>query len=206
MRLPRVLEMTVFLLVAVVVLLPRPDARVKPALKLDDADDRARVAELQAELLGKPADVDATLELADLLMDGRRPDFALAALEPAIERHPADHRLYARRSLALADHYEGGSAFTAADRAYALCQAGSTAPCGEGERARLGLLRSSLEAIKDFDMRKEPNAVKERLIKGLRPAYIHKNVAAPAGGKAPPAPKTGPKTAPSGASKPAVRP
>lgn len=188
MRLPRVLEMTVFLLVAVVVLLPRPDVRVKPALTLHDAD-RARLAELQASLLGKPGAPEATLELADLLMDGRRPDFALAALSPALERHPADHRLHARRSLALADHFEAGPAFAAADRAVALCSAGSTASCGEGERARLGLLRSSLEAIKDLDMRKEPNTTKERLIKGLRPAYLRKPTgAAGASGKAPAAP------------------
>lgn len=195
MRLPRVLEMTVFLLVAVVVLLPRPDVRVKPALTLEDVD-RARLAELQAELMGKPGEPEATLELADLLMDGRRPDFALAALAPAIERHPADHRLYARRSLALADHYEAGPAFVAADRALTLCQAGSASTCGDGERARLGLLRSSLEAIKDLDMRKEPNTTKERLIKGLRPAYIRK----------PPSAAPSKKPAESGTQKPAVRP
>lgn len=177
MRVPRLIEMTVFLLLAVVVLLPRPDARAKPALRIADAE-RGRLAELQAELLRNPGALDASLELADLLMDGRRPDFAIAALAPALRAHPADHRLHLRQSLALADHYESGPAFQAAERALGLCEAGSTAACGPSERARLALLRSSLESIKDIDMRRNPNATKERLIKGLRPAYLKRPPAA----------------------------
>ncbi len=175
----RILDVAVLLLLAVAVLLPRPDAKVKLASTLD-AESRARVAELQARLLGDPSDVAATLELADLFLDGRRPDWVLATVSPAIERHPQDHRLHGRRALALADHFESGPAFVAAGRALALCESGSSAPCGEGDRNRLQLLHDTLDKVKGLDMRADPNTAKERLIKALRPTFLPSPKAKPA--------------------------
>jgi hypothetical protein len=178
----RVLDLTVLLLCAVAVLLPRPDVTVQPGLMLD-AEHRERVAALEQELEAAPDDLAATLELADLLLDARRPEWALAVATGALAHAPADHRLYARRSLALADYWDAGGAFVAADRALALCQAGSSAPCGEAERGRLQLLRDTLDRVKNVDMRNDPNTAKERILRGLHPVYMYKG-----GGAAAPAP------------------
>jgi hypothetical protein len=173
----RILDVAVLLLLGVAIVLPRPDVRVQPALKVEAAQ-RDRVAELQTRLLQAPDDSEASLELADIFMDTRHPDWALASLSGAIDAHPRDHRLVSRRSLALADHFEARAAYDSAARALELCRGGSTAPCGEGEQSRLELLVGTLERIKDIDMRKDPNAAKERILKALRPAYIPRRPAA----------------------------
>ena len=116
-------------------LLPRPDVQVQAALKLDP-ERRLRVAELEAQLVADPGEPQASLELADHFLDGHRPDWALAVLTKATERAPQDYRLYARRALALAEHFEATDAFTAVQRALALCRA-APAPSG-GEAAKPG--------------------------------------------------------------------
>src|SRR5687767_1862141 len=99
--------------------MPRPDAKVKPAFVLDDGQ-RTRAAELQMRLLGSPGDGTAALELADIFMDARHPDWALAVLGPPVEANPADHRLHWRRSLAYAEHFEAAPAYRSVERALAL--------------------------------------------------------------------------------------
>jgi hypothetical protein len=167
----RVLDLAILLLLAVAIVLPRPDVRVKAALAVD-ASSRDRVAELQTRLLQEPGDAEASLELADIFLDARRPDWALASLSKAAEAHPQDHRLASRRSLALADHFEARPAFDSATRALELCRAGSSVTCGEGELARLELLVSTLDRIKNIDMRKDPNSAKAEILKALRPTYL----------------------------------
>jgi hypothetical protein len=180
--LTRVLDVAVLLLLAVVVIMPRPDVEVQAALKVDPAE-RDRVAELQTAPPGQTA---PALELADIYMDTHHPDWALAALADALAAHPDDHRLHSRKALALADHYEAGKAYQAAVTAQGLCRAGSAAPCGETERARLDLLVSTLDRVKDLDLRKNPNEAKERVLKALRPTFIpQKRVARPAVAPAP---------------------
>jgi hypothetical protein len=167
----RALDLAVLLLLAVAILMPRPDVKVKPALALEQTD-RDRVAELQAQLLARPDDSATALELADLFMGAHRPDWALAAVSPALEGHPNDHRLHLRRSLALAEHYEARPAYTSMARALSLCESGSEAKCTDGEYSRLSFLEGTLRRVKDIDMRKNPNAAKEELLKALRPAYL----------------------------------
>src|SRR4029078_6112243 len=116
MGVTRLLDLIVIILLAVVVLMPRPDASVKPALSLDP-ERRARVAELQSILIGKPDSVDASLELANLFLDGHRPDWALAAVTAAAKYHPNDYRVHNVRAIAYADRFEGEPAFLAAQRA-----------------------------------------------------------------------------------------
>lgn len=187
--LTRVLDLAVLLLVAVAVLLPRPDVKVQPGLRLDD-ERRLRVAELEAELLARPGDPAASLELADLFMDARRPDWAAAVLGGSLRRTPDDHRLYARQALALADHFAAGPAFDAANRAHGLCEGGSRVPCTEGEKTRIRFLRDTLEQVQNIDMRKDPNAAKERLLKALHPVYVPgKKPAKPAASTPAPAPQ-----------------
>jgi hypothetical protein len=169
--LTRVLDLAVLALVAVAIMLPRPDVKVQPGLKLDPGR-HLRVAELEAQLSADPGEPEASLELAELFLDAHRPDWALAALSPAIDRAPQDYRLHGRRALALADHFEASAAFTAAEKALALCAKGSSTPCGETERSRLELLHSTLERVNGLDMRRDPNAARTRIMQALRPAYI----------------------------------
>jgi hypothetical protein len=172
-RVSRILELTILLLLAVAILLPRPGVTVQAGLKLDQAG-RDRAAELQARLLVAPGDPEAALELADIFLDARRPDWALATLAPALDEKPDDHRLHGRRALALADHFEADAAYNAARKALALCGAGSSARCGDGEQSRLRLLTSTLDKVKGIDMRKNPNEAKERILKALHPVWVPK--------------------------------
>jgi hypothetical protein len=174
----RVLDLTILLLLGVAIILPRPDVMAKPALAVDDSE-RDRVAELQTRLLQSPGDAEAALGLADIFLDARRPDWALATLADAGEAHPTDHRIALRRALALADHFEARLAFESASRAQALCRGGSSVPCGDGELARLDLLVSTLDRVKNIDMRQNPNAAKEQILKALRPTYIPKKKSPP---------------------------
>jgi hypothetical protein len=172
-RVSRILDLTILLLLAVAILLPRPGVMVQAGLKLPQ-DGRDRVAELQARLVASPADAEAGLELADLFLDARRPEWALATLAPALDRKPDDHRLHRRRALALADHFEAGAAFVAASKALALCEGGSSAQCGDGERGALRLLVGTLDKVKGLDMRQNPNEAKERILKALHPVWLPK--------------------------------
>ncbi len=169
----RVLDITILLLLATVIIMPRPDVKVKPGLPTDPAV-RQRVSELQVQLLASPDNSSAALELAGIFMDLRHPDWALASLERPLNARPDDYRLHQVASLALADHFEPGYAFSEAKKALALCDAGSSVPCGEAERGRLVLLQSALERVKHMDMRRDPNSAKAKLIEGLRMTFIPK--------------------------------
>jgi hypothetical protein len=172
----RVLDLAILLLLAAAILIPRPDVKVKPALPADPAV-RQRVAELQVQMLAAPDNASAALELADIFMDLRHPDWALASLEGAMNAHPDDFRLHHMASLALADHFEPGFAYAEAQKALNLCDTGTSVPCGEAERGRLSLLQSALERVKHMDMRRDPNAAKAKLIEGLRMTFIPKKKA-----------------------------
>jgi hypothetical protein len=187
MGVTRILDLIVIALLATIVLIPRPDATVKPALGVDP-DLRARVAELQSALVGKPDDVGAALELANIYLDGHRPDWALATVTTQIRNHPDDYRLYHLRAIAYADRFESEPAHDAAAQALALCDRSpppaGAAPCGEAARTRLALLETTLKAVKGVDMKKQPYLAKERIFETLHPTFIPK----------PPKPK--PKTPP----------
>jgi len=171
MRVTRVVDVAMFVTVTVAVLLPRPDVKVKPGLELSDSQ-RVELAQLQTVLARDPGAIEPTLDLSNLLLDGGRPEWALSVLAPAIQRNPADHRLASRQSMAFADDWEGMSAFKAAERALALCENGSSHPCSDSDRVRLTLMKSTLEKVKDIDLRDNPNAAKERIIKALRPGRL----------------------------------
>ena len=191
MGVTRILDLMVILLLATVVLLPRPDASAKPALVLEP-EQRARVAELQSTLIGRPEAVEASLELANLFLDGRRPDWTIATVTAALAHHPNDYRLHHLKAIAYADRFEGQPAFEAAERATALCEqrpppAGAPA-CGEAAGARLALLTSTLAEIAKVDMKKQPYLAKEKIFKTLHPTFIPRPPAA----KTAPQPKTKP--------------
>jgi hypothetical protein len=195
MGVTRILDLIILALLATVVLLPRPDATVKPALTLD-AERRARVAELQSTLIGRPDAVDASIELANIFLDGHRPDWALATVTAAAKYHPNDYRVHHLRAIAYADRFEGEPAFAAVQRAVELCDAtpppAGAPACGDATRGRLALLSATLQEVSKVDMKKEPALAKDRIFKTLHPTYIPK-----------PRPP-GAKTAPS--EKPAVKP
>ena len=149
MGVTRILDLMVIVLLATVLLMPRPDASVKPALTLDP-ERRARVAELQSTLVGRPDAVDASVELANIFLDGHRPDWALATVTAAAKAHPNDYRVHHLRAIAYADRFEGEPAFAAVQRAVELCDAtpppAGAPACGDAARSRLALLSATLEA------------------------------------------------------------
>jgi hypothetical protein len=177
MGVTRILDLIVLALLATIVLMPRPDATVKPALAIDP-ELRARVAELQSSLIGRPEDVDASLELARIYLDAHRPDWALSVVTAAGRYHPRDYRVSHLRAIAYADRFEGVPAFDAAQSALALCEetpppAGAPA-CGDAAHSRLALLTSTLEAVARVDMKGQPYLAKERIFQQLHPTFIPK--------------------------------
>jgi hypothetical protein len=175
MRVTRILDLMVLLLLAAVILMPRPDATVKPALAVDP-ELRDRVAELQSILVGQPDSVDVAIELSNLYLDGHRPDWALATVGGVLRAHPDDYRLYNLRAIAYADRFEGQPASEAATRALELCEKGgaSAPPCGDAAHSRLALLKSTLESIAGVDMRNQPYLAKERIFQKLHPVFLMK--------------------------------
>lgn len=197
MRLTRILDILVLLLLATVLVMPRPDATVKTALVLAP-ERRERAAELQAHLLGSPDDVSASIELADLFLDGHRPDWALATVGHLLPAHVDDYRLQLRRAVAYADRFEAPPAFEAAERAQRLCDGApvpGVPPCDEAVRGRITLLRNTLERIKGLDMRTNLALAKDKIFEGLHPVWLMK-----------PGKKTPPVTAPKPANGPATAP
>jgi hypothetical protein len=203
MRVTRILDLIVLLLLATVLLMPRPDATVKPALALDpELGDR--VAELQSVVAGKPDDADAALELANIYLDGHRPDWALATVGPLARARPDDFRFQHLRAIAYADRFEGEPAFEAASKALSLCEraaAGASAPsrpataplaslglapCGDAVHSRLVLLRSALKSVAGVDMKNQPYLAKDRIFRELHPVYVPRPKVGPPKPKAPP--------------------
>jgi hypothetical protein len=167
----RVFDLAILALLAVAILMPRPDVKVKPALA-ERSPVRQRIAELQAQLAATPSDSAAALELAGIFMDVSHPEWALAALDSALAAHPDDHRLHLARSLAFVDHFEAGYAYGEAMRALTLCESGSIVPCDEAEHGRMVILKNTLGRIKHMDMRRDPNSAKDQIIKGLRATFV----------------------------------
>jgi hypothetical protein len=186
MGITRILDLAVIVLLATVLLMPRPDVTVKPALALDP-ELRDRVAELQSILIGRPDDADAALELANIYLDGHRPDWALSTVDGVLKAHPDDYRLHNVRAIAYADRFEGEPGFEAAKQALSLCETRATPPCGDAAHSRLALLTTTLEAVSRVDMRGKPYLAKERIIETLHPTFIPKPRPKPQP-KAPPKP------------------
>ena len=177
MGVTRILDLIVLILLATILLMPRPDATVKPALNLD-GERRERVAELQSILIGHPEDVAASLEVANIYLDGHRPDWALAAVTSAARFHPDDYRVFHVRAIAYADRFEGEPAFEAAQKALALCDQpklpAGVPPCDEAVRGRISLLETTLQAIAHVDMKGKPYLAKEKIFQSLHPTFLPK--------------------------------
>jgi hypothetical protein len=163
--------LAVLALLAIAILMPRPDVKVKPTYP-ENSPARQRIAELQAQLMAKPDDTATALELAGIFMDITHPEWALATLDSVLAAHPDDHRIHLARSLAFVDHFEAGYAYGEAMRALTLCESGSLVPCDEAEHGRMVILKNTLERIKHMDMRRDPNSAKDQILKGLRSTFI----------------------------------
>jgi hypothetical protein len=177
MRVTRILDLIVIVLLGVVLLMPRPDVTVKAALRLP-TDRRERVAELQARLVAQPDAVEPAIELANIYLDGHRPDWALATVGAILPAHESDFRLHHLRAIAYADRYESPPAFEAASRALALCEHADPEaghPCSDADRGRLYLLKQTLESVAGIDMKKDPALAKERIMGSLHPTYLPKS-------------------------------
>jgi hypothetical protein len=202
MRVSRILDLVVIVLLAVVLLMPRPDVTVKAALRLPP-EWRERVAELQARLVAQPDATEPAIELANIYLDGHRPDWALATVGSVLPAHENDFRLHHLRAIAYADRFESAPAFESASRALALCERtelGARPGCSDADRGRLNLLKSTLESVAGIDMRADPALAKERIMQRLHPTYLPKRTGK-AAGKAAGAPAAG-GAAPAAAGKP----
>jgi hypothetical protein len=181
MRVSRILDLIVIVLLAVVLLMPRPDVTVKAALRLPP-EWRERVAELQARLVAQPDAIDPAIELANIYLDGHRPDWALATVGSVLPAHENDFRLHHLRAIAYADRFESAPAFESASRALALCERTGLSPiagerpCSDADRGRLNLLKSTLESVAGIDMRADPALAKERIMQRLHPTYLPKRM------------------------------
>jgi hypothetical protein len=177
MGVTRILDLIVLVLLATILLMPRPDATVKPALNLD-GERRERLAELQSILMGHPDDAAASLELANIYLDGHRPDWALAAATTALRFHENDYRLHDVRAIAYADRFEAEPAFEAAEQALSLCdrtsQPPGVPPCDDAVRGRISLLDTTLQSIAHVDMKGMPYLAKEKIFHALHPAFLPK--------------------------------
>ncbi|HVV48487.1 MAG TPA: hypothetical protein VHO06_02410 [Polyangia bacterium] len=175
MGVTRILDLIVLVLLGTILLMPRPDATVKPALNVD-GERRERVAELQSILIGHPDDVRASLEAANIYLDGHRPDWALAAVTGALRFHPDDYRLYHVKAIAYADRFESPPAFEAAQRALALCDRPTQPPgvpvCDEAVHGRISLLETTLQSIAQVDMKGMPYLAKDKIFHALHPAFV----------------------------------
>jgi hypothetical protein len=183
----RILDLAILVLLAVAILMPRPDVKVKPAVP-ESSPARQRIAELQAQLMATPDDTVTALDLAGIFMDVGHPEWALPTLDSALVAHPDDHRLHHARSVAFVDHFEAGYAYSEAMRALALCESGSIVPCDEAEHGRMVILKNTLERIKNMDMRRDPNSAKIQIIEGLRPTFVPRKRVTPAPAPASPTP------------------
>ncbi len=177
MGITRILDLIVILLLATILLMPRPDATVKAALNID-GERRERVAELQSILMGHPDDVAASIEVANIYLDGHRPDWALAAATTAVRTHGNDYRLHHLRAIAYADRFEAAPAFEAAELALSLCdrtpQPPGVPPCDDAVRGRISLLETTLRAIANVDMKNKPYLAKEKIFHALHPTFLPK--------------------------------
>ena len=174
MRVTRILDLIVIVLLAVLLLMPRPDVTVKAALRLPP-ERRERVAELQARMVAQPDAVNPAIELANIYLDGHRPDWALATVGSVLADNENDFRLYHVRAIAYADRFESAPAFESASRALALCERGdpdAEPPCSEADRARLNLLKSTLKSVAAIDMRANPALAKEKIMESLHPVWV----------------------------------
>jgi hypothetical protein len=78
-------------------------------------------------------------------------------------------------------------------RALTLCESGSAVPCDESDHGRMVILKSTLDRIKNMDMRRDPNSAKDQIIKGLRSTFVPKKRSdRPAGDKPAPPPAPAP--------------
>ncbi|HLK90806.1 MAG TPA: hypothetical protein VKZ18_12980 [Polyangia bacterium] len=175
MGVSRILDLIVIVLLATILLMPRPDATVKPALNVD-GERRQRVAELQSILIGHPDDAAASIELANIYLDGHRPDWALAAATSAARFHGDDYRLHHLRAIAYADRFESAPAYEAVQQALSLCertqQPAGVPPCDEAVHGRISLLDNTLQAIARVDMKGMPYLAKEKILHELHPAFV----------------------------------
>src|SRR5438105_9776642 len=94
----RLLDLFAVIAVAVVVLLPKASVEARPALEGEPVE-LDRVSKLQDDVLRRPDDLGPSLELADAFLSFVRADWAIATLQPFVEREqrgetPKDARVH----------------------------------------------------------------------------------------------------------------
>ena len=176
MGITRILDLIVIILLATILLMPRPDATVKPALTVD-GERRERVAELQSILIGPPRRRRRQPRAGEHL--SRRPPARLGAGggDHRARFHASDYRLAPRarhrlrRPLRGRAGVRGGAAGDGAVRARRRSRPASrpaTTPFAAGSRC----CADDAGAIAHVDMKNAPYLAKERIFHELHPAFL----------------------------------
>lgn len=165
----RIIDLLAVVAVAVVLLLPKPSIRARPAFRGEPLE-LDRLAELQDQRYRHPEDIDATLALTDAMGD-QHPEWTIAALDRFASRN--DYRVHLQLATAHADRLELEGAVAESDRVENLCTSGtSTPPCPPGTLARISLVRQTMQVLIDqkVDPAKDPLKAREEVTKARHPA------------------------------------
>jgi hypothetical protein len=196
----RFFDIIAVVVLAVVVLMPRPGVVVQAAVEKLDRETEQRIAELQAALLGDPQNLAAAIEVAEIYRTIHRPEWALATLGPFRERAAADYRVFFGIAMAQAERFELADAHDALGRALAACARNAgPVPCGAAPEARMRMVHMGLQRVIDskIDPRKHPEVVAEAMFGSLLATRIEKiRSSGKAPAKAAPAPTGAPAPAP----------
>ena len=160
----RIIDLLAVAAVAVVLLLPKPSIRARPAFR-GEPIELDHLTELQAERYRHPESVEATLALADAL-GSQHPEWAIAALDRFASRK--DYRVHLQLATAHADRLELKGAVAESDQVEQLCTSEtSTPPCSPGTLARIGLIRQTMQVLidKNVDPAKDPAKAREEVTK-----------------------------------------
>jgi hypothetical protein len=156
----RLWDLIAVVVVAVVLLLPKPSVEAHPAVDGDRVElDRLSLLE---DAYTVTTDLEHALALADIYEQLRHPDWALAVLQPY-----EDHwRLHMLRATAWADLLDPKRAVEEVKLAEQGCE---RAQCGEHNMIRLGVIKNSMQALLDanIDVAKDPLKARQAVEKIL---------------------------------------
>jgi hypothetical protein len=156
----RLLDLVAIVIVALVLLLPRPSINAFPAAQGDRAS-LERLSALQDALYRTPGDAALAVELAGAYRDVGQPAWALTTLHPYLEGERRDPRVHRAAAFALAELLRPRDALRHAEIALAACEA-PAAPCPQTERIRLSYLAEMMRKLAEAGVDPHADPLKAR--------------------------------------------
>lgn len=172
---PRIVDLIAVVLVAAVLLMPRPSVRARQAMQ-GQPIELDWLAELQDQRVRQPEDVAAAVALADAHLTFLHPEWALSTLERF--SHRPDYRVHLRLATARAERLETELALSEARRVETLCDdEAAQPPCRPGTLARVGIIRRAMQTLVDqhIDPAKDPLRARKEVAKVLHSARYGNN-------------------------------